>query len=69
LSFRAFGPRNLMKVQCANGPFPRTKPFVFSSALIANIVLSTLGTGTDLSGFGNVNQDLKSILARNFFTE
>jgi hypothetical protein len=28
------------------GPFPGTKPFVFSSALIANIVLSTLGTGT-----------------------
>jgi hypothetical protein len=52
LSFRAFGPRNFMKAQCSKGPFPATKPFVFSSALIANIVLSTLGTGTHFSGYG-----------------
>jgi hypothetical protein len=46
LSFRAFGPRNFMKAQCSDGTLPSTKPFVLSSAVIANIVLSSLGTGT-----------------------
>jgi hypothetical protein len=37
-----------MKAQCSYGPFPSTKPLVFSSALIANIVLSTLWLLNDL---------------------
>jgi hypothetical protein len=32
-----------MKAQWSTGLPPNTKPFVFSSTLIANIVLSTLG--------------------------
>jgi hypothetical protein len=45
LSFRARGPRNLMKaLQCNDAPGRRAKPFVFRSAVIATIVLSTLGT-------------------------
>jgi len=37
-----------MKAQWSNGLPPNTKPFVFSSTLIANIVLSTLIGGADL---------------------